>query len=122
VRAEKKKEQNKQNKTVRLRKHNVDRRADMIFAAATAQRQAPPPALPSASSTPDADQLLSTPAVAAMLGVSEQWMEQGRKKGWGPPFQKLAPRCVRYRRGDVLEWLKQRSAMFAERKGAEHAA
>jgi hypothetical protein len=34
----------------------------------------------------DPDNLLSTPALAEWLGVSTQWLEVGRSKGYGPPF------------------------------------
>lgn len=55
------------------------------------------------------DDLLSTPALAAWLDVSTVWCEIGRSKGYGPPFIRLSATCVRYRRGAVREWLKQRS-------------
>ena len=38
-----------------------------------------------------------------------QFLEIGRVKGYGPKFKKISPRCVRYRRGDVLDWLKSRT-------------
>lgn len=34
----------------------------------------------------DDDELLSTKAMATWLGTSEQWLEIGRSKGWGPPY------------------------------------
>ena len=55
------------------------------------------------------DQLLDTDAMAAWLGVSVQWLNIGRHLGYGPPFKKINPRCVRYLRGDVLKWLAQRT-------------
>lgn len=73
-------------------KHHLDRRADRID-------------LPAA----DDDQLLSTKQLAALLAVSEQWVEVGRSRGYGPRFEKLGPRCVRYRRGDVRRWLAERA-------------
>ena len=33
----------------------------------------------------------------------------GRHKGYGPPFIKLSPRQVRYRRDAVLAWLQERT-------------
>ena len=53
--------------------------------------------------------LLTTPATAEWLGVSVQWLEIGRSKGYGPSFVRLSPRRVRYRRADVLEWLRERT-------------
>jgi predicted DNA-binding transcriptional regulator AlpA len=58
------------------------------------------------------DDLLTTKAVANWLGVSDQWVELGRTKNYGPHFQTLATRIIRYRRGDVNEWLAQRSSRF----------
>jgi hypothetical protein len=55
-----------------------------------------------------ADQMLTTPELAHWLGVSPQFLELGRIKGYGPPFARLAPRNIRYRRGDVLRWLETR--------------
>jgi predicted DNA-binding transcriptional regulator AlpA len=54
------------------------------------------------------DDLLNTQQLAAWLGVSVLWLEIGRNKNYGPRFMKLGPRMVRYRRDDVLCWLKSR--------------
>src|SRR5438046_1711739 len=55
------------------------------------------------------DELRSTVKTALWLGVSAEWLEIGRSRGWGPPFIKLSPRRVRYRVGDVKKWLADRS-------------
>lgn len=55
------------------------------------------------------DDLFDTRQLAAWLGVSKQFLEIGRNKGYGPRFEKLGPRCVRYTKEDVLLWLKERS-------------
>jgi hypothetical protein len=55
------------------------------------------------------DDLLTTPDTAEWLQTSEQWLEIGRVKGYGPPFERLAPKIIRYRRGKVRKWLDQRS-------------
>jgi predicted DNA-binding transcriptional regulator AlpA len=75
--------------------HHIDKRAHQIAAA------------PATSG--DADELLSTMQLAALLGVSTQWLEIGRSRGYGPPFKTLGPRMIRYRRGDVRAWLESRS-------------
>jgi predicted DNA-binding transcriptional regulator AlpA len=54
-------------------------------------------------------ELLTTTATAEWLGVSSQWLEIGRSKAYGPPFVRLSPRRVRYRRADVLAWLQERT-------------
>jgi hypothetical protein len=71
----------------------LDRRADSLAAAGAG----------------NPDDLLLTEEVAAWLHVSMQWLEIGRCEGYGPPFKKLSPRMVRYKRSDVLEWLEGRS-------------
>jgi predicted DNA-binding transcriptional regulator AlpA len=56
------------------------------------------------------DELLTTAQVAAWLGVSVQFLEIGRSSGgYGPPYTRLAPRAIRYRRGDILQWLRDRT-------------
>lgn len=55
------------------------------------------------------DQLLTTPQLAVLFGVSEIWLETLRKKKQGPKFIVLGPRCVRYKISDVLAWLKARA-------------
>jgi predicted DNA-binding transcriptional regulator AlpA len=73
-------------------RHHLDKRADAVAAAGAG---AP-------------DDLISTKELATWLGLSEQWVEIGRHRGYGPPFLRLTPRRVRYRRCDVLAWLEQR--------------
>jgi predicted DNA-binding transcriptional regulator AlpA len=75
------------------RRHHLDRRADLLAEYGDG----------------NPDDLLKTRAVADWLGVSTQWLEIGRSKGYGPPFVRFSPRRVRYRRGDILKWLKERT-------------
>ena len=51
------------------------------------------------------DDLLTTKQVAAWLGVSYQWLEAGRTRGYGPRFFRHSYKHVRYRRADVLEYI-----------------
>jgi hypothetical protein len=74
-------------------KHHIDRRADAIIGADIGAD----------------DELMTTKAAAAWLGISIQFLEIGRSRGYGPKFQKISHRCVRYRRGDILKWLKTRT-------------
>jgi predicted DNA-binding transcriptional regulator AlpA len=55
------------------------------------------------------EETLSTKEVAAWLGVSVQFLEIGRTRGYGPKFVRITKRLVRYRVGDVLDWLKSRT-------------
>ncbi len=72
--------------------HHLDRRATDIVAASTG-----PP-----------DELLTTKVVAKWLGVSVQWCEIARHRGYGPRFHKFSARKIRYRRIDILAWLETR--------------
>ena len=75
-------------------RHHIDKRAASVLATETDS---------------DDDELLTGSATADWLGVSEQWLELGRTKKYGPKFVRLSPRMVRYRRGDVRAWLKRRT-------------
>ena len=55
------------------------------------------------------DDLLTTLMLAAWLGISKQSLEGWRSKGLGPRFVALTPSMIRYRRGDVRAWLRERS-------------
>ncbi len=77
-----------------MQKHHLDRRAAEI---AEKGRQGDP------------DELLTTKEMAAWLGVSTQWLEIGRAKGYGPPFVRVGPRHIRYGRGTGIRWLMDRT-------------
>ncbi len=66
----------------------------------------------------DPTDLLTTQEEAAWLGVSTQWLEIGRAKGYGPPFERLGPRHIRYRVNKTIKWLDDRSHQCT----AEYAA
>ena len=61
------------------------------------------------SVTNDPEQMLTTVETAKLLGCSVSFLEIGRIRGYGPPAQKITPRMVRYRRGDVLAWVRERA-------------
>ena len=75
------------------RTHHLDRRAADIAARGAG----------------DADDLLTTRQVADWLGVAEEWVENGRQKKFGPTFTRLSSKIIRYRRADVLKWLRSRT-------------
>jgi hypothetical protein len=55
------------------------------------------------------DELLSTEQVAEWLGYSTQALEIARlRPGKGPPFIRISPRVIRYRREAVRAWLRKR--------------
>jgi hypothetical protein len=72
--------------------HHLDRRAANI-----------------AAEPGDDDDLLTTRQTADWLAVSHQWLEIGRSKGYGPPYEQLSSKTIRYRRGKVREWLDSRT-------------
>jgi predicted DNA-binding transcriptional regulator AlpA len=74
-------------------RHHIDRRADAIAAGFTGAD----------------DQLIDTKQLANWLGVSTQFLEIGRSRGYGPKFCRLSPRRCRYRVGDVRTWLAERT-------------
>jgi hypothetical protein len=80
-------------------RHHLDRRAGELAAASAAPPQ---------PSSPDPDQLLTTAQVAQWIGVSKQWLEIGRRRGYGPRYSNISPRRTRYCRGDVVAWLQER--------------
>jgi hypothetical protein len=74
-------------------RHHLDRRANALIASASGA----------------ADDLLATRETADWIGVSIQWLEIGRSAGYGPPYIRVSPRCIRYRRADVILWLRERT-------------
>ena len=57
----------------------------------------------------DPTDLLTTKEEADWLGTSTQWLEIGRAKGYGPPFERIGPRHIRYRVGKTITWLDERT-------------
>jgi hypothetical protein len=75
--------------------HYLDKRARRLIEDGTSNGAAP-------------DDLLTTKQTAEWLGMSWQWLEIGRSRGYGPPFIKLHQR-VKYRRDAVVQWLESRT-------------
>jgi predicted DNA-binding transcriptional regulator AlpA len=82
-----------QTRQVAPSRHHIDKRANELIQA---------------HSRDGADDLLNTKQVAGILGLSTQWLEIGRCRGFGPPFVRLSPRRIRYRREALITWLRQR--------------
>jgi len=75
------------------KKHHLDKRAHRI--------------IEDASGNPD--DLLTTKQVADWLLVSTEFLEIARHKKIGPRFLRLSARNIRYKRADVLAWLRSRT-------------
>ncbi len=54
------------------------------------------------------DALLFTAEAAFILGLSPRTLEALRLKGDGPPYVLVTRKAVRYRRQDLLEWIRTR--------------
>ncbi len=52
------------------------------------------------------------PVLAAMLGVSEGFLKKANAAGTGPKPTYLTPRCLIYRRDDVLKYLDERAGRW----------
>jgi hypothetical protein len=79
-------------------RHHLDRRADRLADEGKG----------------NADELLTQQQVADWLGVCEQWMLTGRSQNYGPVFVRPFPEVIRYRRGDVVKWLRTRARLAAD--------
>ena len=75
-------------------KHHLDRRAPQIIDSISG----------------DPEYVMSQKEVEALLGVSNKFLEAGRANGFGPPFTYVSERVIRYRRGDLIDWLRSRTA------------
>jgi hypothetical protein len=78
-----------------VKKLHIDKRAADLLATTAAGE--------------DGDDLLSTAAVAAWLGVSTVFLISGRTRGYGPKFTRVSPTVIRYRRSEVIKWLESRT-------------
>lgn len=58
----------------------------------------------------DQDELMTEGDVAKLLLISHSSMKRLRASGNGPRYVRISPRVVRYRRRDVLEWMRQGGA------------
>ena len=58
--------------------------------------------------TENPDELLVTAQAARLLDISPRTLEGFRCRGGGPPFIRISSRAIRYRRGDLYQWLYDR--------------
>lgn len=57
--------------------------------------------------TSESLQLLNTEQAADLLGVNDIILQNWRRKGVGPRYVRLNPKCVRYRLGDLADYQDQ---------------
>ena len=55
------------------------------------------------------EELMTEEQVAKLLTVSVSTVKRLRVSGEGPRSIRISPRVVRYRRQDVLDWMRQRA-------------
>lgn len=63
-----------------------------------------------AATTLDTDnaRIYRPPDAGALLGLTASTLAKMRCRGDGPPYVKLSPRAVGYRREDILKWIAER--------------
>jgi predicted DNA-binding transcriptional regulator AlpA len=66
--------------------------------------------------------ILRTPEAAAYLKLAQPTLEKYRVRGEGPPFVKIGPRVVGYRRTDLDAWLANRVCMSTSGAQKQEAA
>jgi hypothetical protein len=66
--------------------------------------------VPAASPSASPDQLYDERQAARLLRVSRRTLQGWRLKGGGPLFVRLGPRCIRYRRADLQDFMVERTA------------
>lgn len=57
---------------------------------------------------PHPNQFLSSKELEKFTGLTSRFWESRRITGDSPPFVRLSAKAVRYRWGDVAQWLEQR--------------
>lgn len=53
-------------------------------------------------------ELITPKEAAAFLQISEAQLKAFRRGRTGPPFVRINSRVIRYRRGDLIAWIKER--------------
>lgn len=54
------------------------------------------------------DELINEDQAAKALAVTKRALRNWRVRGGGPKYVKVSSRCVRYRRGDLIDWTEAR--------------
>lgn len=54
------------------------------------------------------EQLLTPEQVSAITGLAEQTLAHYRVSGGGPAYIRISARCIRYREGDLRQWISDR--------------
>ena len=63
------------------------------------------------------ERLLTRDEVEAVFGISRRYLEVSAVRGDGPPMIRVGSRMVRYRVGDLREWLDVRRVSSTSDRG-----
>jgi hypothetical protein len=66
------------------------------------------------------DDLLHTVDLARVFGCSKNTLEIMRREGNGPPFLYITSSLIRYRRGAVVQWLRERATHHVTNRALGH--
>ncbi len=67
----------------------------------------------------DGQQLLRQKEVAKILNLSPRTLEAWRHRGGGPRYLLLTPRCVRYKKSDLNQFMEERVRTSTSDRGTE---
>ncbi len=70
----------------------------------------------------DYESLLNEREAADFLDVTTRCLQAWRYRGGGPRFVKISSRCIRYRRGDLLDWVQEKLRADTSETDKEGAA
>ncbi|MRG73926.1 helix-turn-helix domain-containing protein [Alphaproteobacteria bacterium HT1-32] len=60
-------------------------------------------------STINQDRLINEQEAARFLGYTDRALQNWRLRGGGPAFVKVSKRSIRYRVGDLLDWISAKT-------------
>jgi hypothetical protein len=85
-------------------------RGETSSAAANPAKDHPSESAPAGGleSGDDPDQLMRQEQAALFLGVTPRCLENWRYRGGGPQWIEISTRCIRYRRSDLIQFVKER--------------
>ena len=66
---------------------------------------------PQIASFPHTDQLVSEKDLYVYTGLTPRFWQDRRRTGESPPYIRVSEKCIRYRWGDVFQWLEKKKCM-----------